>query len=392
MKSLLLKLTLLLLSAHTIMAAAIVAPGLPEISHYFSATRNAELLSKLILSFPALFIAVSAPLAGRFIDRHGRLRLLYIGLILYVVSGTSGYYLDNLFSILVGRIFLGISIGIVMTVTVTLIGDYFEGLARQRFLGVQTAFIGFAGVAFLALGGLLADLNWRYPFLIYLLPILIVPLVMIALKEPEILVTTVPSKRLQLNSLIKWIYLTAISFMILFYIIPTQLPFQLQQIGVAGNSISGAVLGINALGVVLSSLFYGHIRERWDYSQIYTVSFLIMALSYFAAVQTSSLMIMYIAMLFAGAGFGLIIPNTNLWLIELSPGIHRGRNLGLLHSFMFLGQFLSPLLMEPVVRWQGLPAVFMLASILLAAIAFAFLSFRSKLSKMDRVFSQMLKR
>ncbi len=386
------KATLLLLSAHTIMAAAIVAPGLPEIALFFSDTDGAELLSKMILSLPAIFIAISAPLAGRFIDRHGRLRLLYAGLLIYVISGTSAFYLNDLIHILVGRIFLGISIGIIMTVTLTLIGDYFQGQGRQRFLGAQTAFIGFAGIAFLALGGLLADLNWRYPFLIYLVPLAIIPLVMIYLEEPEIEVSKVSANRMRINPLIRLIYFTAISFMILFYIIPTQLPFLLQKIGVQDNAVSGVVLGVNALGVVLSSLFYHRIKGSYDYSRIYAMSFLVMALSYLVAANTSSLIVILATMLFAGAGFGLIIPNTNQWLIELSPDMHRGRNLGILHAFMFLGQFLSPLLMEPIVLWQELSSVFLLASILLAGLAVAFALFRSRLGKMDRVYSQMLKR
>jgi MFS family permease len=101
-----LKLTILLLSMLTMMAAAIIAPSLPAISLHFNHISQVELLSKLILSLPALFIVMIAPFAGNYIDRFGRLKLLYIGLLGYVISGTSGYFLQDLYMILVGRMFL----------------------------------------------------------------------------------------------------------------------------------------------------------------------------------------------------------------------------------------------------------------------------------------------
>jgi MFS family permease len=48
--------------------------------------------------------------------------------------------------------------------------------AHAQFLGLQAAFMGLGGMVFLTLGGYLADLNWRLPFLIYLLAWLILQL------------------------------------------------------------------------------------------------------------------------------------------------------------------------------------------------------------------------
>ena len=71
----LLKFTLLLLSTLTIMAAAIIAPSIPGIAEVFKGTSGANLLSKLVVSIPTLFIALTAPLAGRYIDKKGRVTL-----------------------------------------------------------------------------------------------------------------------------------------------------------------------------------------------------------------------------------------------------------------------------------------------------------------------------
>src|SRR5688500_7386335 len=71
-------LTLLCVSALTIMSGATIAPSLPAIEAHFAGTDNAALLSRLVLTMPALFIVLCAPLAGMIADRFGR-RLLLIG-------------------------------------------------------------------------------------------------------------------------------------------------------------------------------------------------------------------------------------------------------------------------------------------------------------------------
>ncbi|MEJ7684595.1 MAG: MFS transporter [Segetibacter sp.] len=136
-----LKLTLLLVSSLTIMSVITISPALPQMALAFSDVENAAFLVKLVLTLPALMIAVCSPIAGRLIDRHGRLRILWLSLVLYAVSGAAGYFLNNLYHIMISRAVLGISVGMSMTIVITLIADYFEGMERQKFVGIQIAFM-----------------------------------------------------------------------------------------------------------------------------------------------------------------------------------------------------------------------------------------------------------
>ncbi len=386
-----LKVTVLLLSVHTIMAAAIVAPVLPDIAHVFADIPNADLLAKLVLSLPAIFIAVTAPIAGRYIDLHGRIRVLYGGLLLYAVAGSSGFFLDDLYQILLGRMLLGVAIAIILTVAITLIGDYFEGEERKRFIGVQSAFIGGAGILFLGLGGILGDISWRTPFLIYALALLVIPLVFRFLPEPPKppkVRTTSP----RINVLILIIFITAIAFMALFYVIPTQLPFVLRASGVQGNSLSGLALAGNAIGAVLGSMAYARLRRRLSFPSAYTLGFALMATGYAMTGSADAYLSILLAMILSGLGLGVVIPNTNLWIIELTRPAYRGRNLGTLNSFMFLGQFLSPLLVEPIVRRYELSYLFSFCAILLASVAIAYVVFASRLIAMDRLSTRVLRK
>src|SRR5690348_17025398 len=110
------KLTLLLVSSLTIMSVITISPALPQMAAAFSGVQNAAFLVKMVLTIPALMIAVCSPVAGRLIDRHGRLKILRLSLVLYAIAGTSGFYLDNLYAILISRAILGIAVGMSMTI------------------------------------------------------------------------------------------------------------------------------------------------------------------------------------------------------------------------------------------------------------------------------------
>lgn len=340
------------------MAAAIIAPSLPDIALEFQDFPQVKLLSKLILAIPALFIAIIAPFAGNYIDRFGRLKLLYVGLIGYAVSGTSAYFLNDLYLILGGRMLLGVSIGIIMTIAATLIGDYFEGEARRKFVGYQSAFIGLAGVVFMSLGGFLATLHWRIPFLIYLFSLLLLPLVFLFLKEPLSKLTTDRESLPSSHRLLKVLFPIGTLFMILFYLMPTQLPFLLDTLGHSAPSYSGNALAVNALGIVCSSFFYAPIKSNFSFIQVAGIALLMMGAGYFLTGSSMEFWAILGAVFLAGLGLGLFIANLNFWVLELSPSQVRGKNMGILTACLFLGQFLSPIIAEPIVQMINLAFLF----------------------------------
>ncbi|WP_444911489.1 MFS transporter [Microbulbifer sp. PAAF003] len=223
------RITLLCLAALTIMSGATVAPSLPALQQYFSGTPNSDLWSRLVVTLPALSIALCAPLAGWIADRHGRLQLLKAALVLYGLSGLLALFQDNLAGILTSRLLLGVAVAGTMTSVTALVGDYFSREQRLTYLSQQSTFISIGGVVFLTLGGLLASLHWRAPFAIYLLALLLVPAVKIFLWEPmrvRPFKHRDPKKEKQDNPLAFYALLAAATLNSLaFTLIPTQIPF-----------------------------------------------------------------------------------------------------------------------------------------------------------------------
>ncbi len=379
------KITLLLVSTLTVMSGATISPSLPQIRDVFSTDPNAEMLSRLVLTIPALFIAICAPLAGIITDRYGRKPLLLFSLVLYGIAGSSGLYLDSLLSILIGRALLGVSVAGVMTVAVTLIGDYFEGEERSSFMGYQAAFMGLGGAIFISGGGFLADIDWRWPFAIYLFALLLLPLVMKYIQEPKEIVVEPVSANQNLEKkeanfpkmTIGIVFLAIVANMVMFYMVPVQIPFFLNETIGVNNTLAGVAISVMTFSSAFTSLFYKRLKTKLSFNLIYALVFLFMGVGFLVVWQSTAYASVVVALLISGIGAGLFLPNANLHIMELAPLHLRGRLVSGITSAMFLGQFLSPLAVQPIMNTYSLVTAFMFAGLAMLLFSVGFILWRN---------------
>ena len=348
----------------TVMAGATIAPSLPEMTKAFPDNEAAETLVKLVLTIPGLFIALTSPLSGWFIDKFGRIRLLTFMLVLYAVAGSSGLYLNTLLEIIIGRAFLGLAVGGIMTTAVALIGDYFEGEERQSFLGVQAGIMALSGTIFISFGGILADISWRYPFAIYLLAFLAAPMVLLFLKEPKKVKYDINrALEVRIPKLAWTIYIVSFIGMTTFYLMPVQIPFLMQEISSVGNTETGLAISVVMLIGGIMSFQYAKFKKRFTHYQIYGLTFLSMGIGYLLISQANSYAMTFPGLLISGVGAGLLMPNSNLCLVSLASPQNRGKVLGFLTTFIFLGQFASPLFFQPLVNLTSIKGGFLYLSL-----------------------------
>lgn len=372
-----LKLALLLVSSLTIMSVITISPALPQMAVEFANVKNAQLLVQLAVTIPALMIAVVSPVAGNMIDRFGRLKILWFSLMLYAISGTSGYFLDNLYHILLSRAVLGVSAGMSMTIVVTLIADYFQGSERQRFVGLQVAFMSLGGMLFIVLGGVLADIGWRYPFLIYLFSLVVLPFSILFLHEPVITQRqTANLKPIRAPGFIWLLFVNTMIMWIVFFLIPLQMPFHLKRIGIESNSLAGAAIAISTACSAAAAFSYHRIKERLNFISVFSVGYVLMAAGFFCIAISETYLLLAFAMMLAGSGMGMMIPNTNMWVMKLAPPEIRGKEIGKLTTFWFFGQFISPLIIFPVLNYLSLTQAFMLAAIFVLILAAGLMAFQ----------------
>ncbi|WP_407571679.1 MFS transporter [Deinococcus altitudinis] len=352
------RMTLLLVASLTVMSGAIISPALPAIHDYFSGVPNADVLTRLVLTILGLAITLSAPVSGWLCDRFGRRPVLIAALALYGVAGASGLVAPTLWSLLAGRVVLGLAVGATMTAGAALVADLFSGAARTQFLGVQSAFSSLGGAVLLPLGGVLAAVSWRAPFAVYLVALLLLPL---AWRLPHSKVAPAIQKgpAWKIPPSIWAMYAVAAVYMTVFYLMPVQLPFRLHDLKVP-PSLVGLVLGAVTLAGGLSALSL----TRWGARvasplRLAGAGMLLQGAGWVLVGLADHLPLLISGLLLGGAGGGLVLPLVASRLGLLAPPAVRGRVMSGMTSAIFLGQFLSPVLAQPLVNASGVKLAFL---------------------------------
>jgi MFS family permease len=387
------KATLLAAGVMTVLGGAPIAPALPSIQEHFRAIENVETLSRFVLTLPAFFIAITAPAAGYLVDRVGRLRILVITLAVAGVAGTSGFFMSSLGGVLAGRALLGIAVAGIMTAGTTLIADYYEGAERGRLLGLQTGLMGVGGTVLLTVTGVLADIQWNTPFLIHLAALVVLPFAVIYLFEPEREARCAddhppvgepggcageselrespppePQPAATPVGLLAFIYLMIVFIQINFYIVPLYLPFYLGDLTGASATQSGIAISFMSLSFALSSILLGKTLARRDRVGVMIGAFLILGLGYGLIALGAASVWLYAGLVLGGIGLGILIPSLYVWLANAAPVAIRGRALGGFTTAVFLGQFLSPILSQPLVNAFEIAGMIGIVSVIFALI------------------------
>ncbi|WP_408957676.1 MFS transporter [Natrinema sp. 74] len=382
--------TLLLAATLPALSGGIVNPVLPAIEAAFSSVSNAGVLAQLVSTLTGLIIAIFAPIVGVLVDRYGRKRVLIVSMIIYGIGPSSAYFLDSLYLILWTRVFLGIAVAGIMVSVTTLIADYFSGKRRETVMGWQGAMMPFGAAVAMIAGGVLADLNWRIVFLTYLVALLMVPLVVFFIDEPEVDTasdSSLPSVA-ELQDILAelplafltGVYLVMFIGMIGYNQINVEIPFYLQTVTSVDGTMTGIAIAIVSVVAGLVSLNFDRIRERYSPIAIIVGIFAATGIGFVVASVTEQYWIIVAGIVIAGAGLMLLTPTINYWVAARVTEQYRGRALSGVTTTQFLGMFVSPIAAEPLISrlgtGQALLAIGVLGFALMAL--FAVVAFRRR--------------
>ncbi|QIR84617.1 MFS transporter [Paracoccus sp. AK26] len=369
---------LLMAAMLTTMANATISPALPGLERLFAQDPDAALLIRLLVTAPSLSVAIFAPLAGLAMDRIGRRQPLLIGIILFVIAGCGGVVLPSLPTILASRLVLGIAVALIMTAQTALVADYRSGADRSKLMGLQISARNFGGLLFITLAGWAASLSPRLPFAIYGLAILLLPLAWKVITDhPR------PSSRPGTEQMAapekchSWIMLfSAVAFLqaltnMLFFIMPTQLPFFFAVEGQDSSIMTGTALGVLMLSGGCVALLYSRIRPVVGYAGVFATGYGCMAAGFFALAVHTAMPACLAGAALIGAGYALVSPTFVALALELLPRSRRGVGGGILTASVFIGQFCSPLISTPAISAFGYWGLFRGATVLLTLTALA---------------------
>lgn len=336
--------TILAISCLTAMSATAITPSLPGMAMAFPGPGNSDFLAKIALTMPALTIALTASIIGAMIDRHGERNILIMSALLFALAGSAGLYAPNLPLLIVGRMLLGLAIAGLTTGVLVLVGAQFQGEVRQRIIGFQSSTAALGGMIFLILGGLLAERHWRLPFATYLLGLAFLPLIICHL--PHRTKPRGSDEQHLVTGTIDWrglVFAYAAMFcgMVLFYVIPVQLPFHLIGQGHDSPIIAGYALALVTLTSAAVAFGYGKLSAIFSPITMIALAFLLLGLGQVLALS-SNLGLLLPGMVMAGIVPGLLLPTTNALVLASTPASSHGRYVGGITTAMFLGQFIAP--------------------------------------------------
>lgn len=147
-----------------------IAGALPALIKQFpeQSRTNVELLSTAPTCAMIVMIIVSGFLARTVSDRA----LVITGICIATAFGIIPFFLtSNFWLIMASRIGLGIGLGLINSLAVSLIGKYFSGEERATLMGFRSAFVALGQATLTLIAGLLLNLGWHGPFLLYVLAI-----------------------------------------------------------------------------------------------------------------------------------------------------------------------------------------------------------------------------
>ena len=344
----------------TTMAIVLLAPVVPQLMQAFAAVPGHEYWVPMILTVPSLCVALLCPFAGMLADYFGRRTLLLIALAVYAVVGIAPVFLQTLPQILASRVGVGVAEALIYVLSTTMIGDYYSGPARDRWLAGQTAFASVSALLFFNVGGVLGESGWRAPFWVYLSALGMFALVLAFTWEPagdDAAGEAVQAPHASSWQGFPWAIMALIAAItvygsIFFYTVQIQASTGLAALGLTSPARIGFLTSIASIGVPLGTLLYSRIGGA-RVARLLLAEFAMLSLGFALMGRTGTVDGFLIGCFINQLGAGMLLPTLLVWSMSVLSFEFRGRGTGFWQSAFALGQFLSPIVVTTAGKAMG---------------------------------------
>ena len=369
-------------AALTSLPGLAVSPILEELSIIFPKATDLDL--QLLTTLPSLLIIPFILLAGYISNRVGYIKLLYIGLWIFLLSGALYFVSSTIAELIAVSALLGVGAGIIIPFSTSLVSMFFSGKERTKQYGYVSAITNITLVIATAVAGWLADVQWRLPFLVYLLPIVSIVLVP-AIKRAEKSVglqggqgepVVQSGGHIEYGTLTKcMLYYLFITYLVM--VVSINLPFLLGKYGY-DSAVVGVVTSIFFLAMMLPGFFINRLVDVFG-RYIVIWALLLIALGLIDIFYNSSLLFVIIGCVATGFGYGMAQP----YIYDKTSSVASPQRvtyaLALLMSMNYVAIVIAPFIvdwMQELLHIKGERFPFALNA-LLGFVALLFLSIRN---------------
>ncbi|WP_168219940.1 MFS transporter [Salarchaeum sp. JOR-1] len=327
-----------------VMGVSLISPALPTVREALAITDGQAALLVTAFTVPGI---VLAPLVGVFADRYGRRAVLVPCLIGYGVSGAA-VALTTDFTVILGlRVLQGVAGSALVTLAVTLIGDLYDAGQRNHLMGVNGAAISVGTASYPLVGGALASVSWRAPFLLYIVG---VPVGLVAYRSLDDgdgrahgldyfrnALAAVPTRR---TAALYATYVAA--FVVLYGTLITAVPFLLHEAYGLGSFGTGLVLTSASAMTAVTASQNGRLSGLASNDRLVALGFVGYGVGLVGAYFAGSPVAFAVAILAFGAGQGVVQPSIDTATSSLVSAEFRGGVMSFRTTAIRTGQTLGP--------------------------------------------------
>lgn len=353
------------------MMFAALGPILPLLANQFGGPTGGAFAAQMIMTVPAIGVIVGGLVAGFAVDRFGPRPVLLLGLLSYALAGSAGLYLDDLTILLATRVIVGLSVAHIATAIGVVVGGWYIGTARARFLGFQAGVAGVSALVFLLLSGFLAEkIGWRAPFALYLLALVVLAVAAIFIRARDVPPRIVEGRAPKGALLGLWqIYGLALVLFAGYFMTSIQLSLLLAADGVDSPISRSLVIAGGVLAGGLAGASYGPVVARVGGRWAQFLLTVLLGGGILLIGASNSLAMTALGAIISGGGGGMIAPHIESMLLGRALVSVRARAISLMFTTLYVADFLNPLIVTPLRGAIGLHAAFMAIGAALIALA-----------------------
>jgi MFS family permease len=346
-----------------------INPVLPTIAT--SLQISPEQIGLLMTAF-LVPVAIGTPIFGVLIDRIGRKQVLVPSLLIFALGGVLSAFAQDFRSLLEWRFLQGIGAASLESLQLTLIADLYAGRFLTSAMALNTSIIGISATIFPLLGGGLAQLSWRYPFLLSLFAIPLAVLVLVKLKFPEkktnvdrlsvraYLKNSLRSikNRRVIGLMLAILSLFFLEFGICFICVPILAAKSLH----ASSATIGIVLACMELSLAAAASQLGLLVKRFSEITLIKFAFVICALSLVIIPGVSNIWMLLFAIILFGAAQGISLPSIQTLLAQSAPEDYRAVFMSMNVTVQSIARAIGPIVAGIGVGIVGMQSVFYISA------------------------------
>lgn len=355
---------------------------LPIIAPYAQSLGGDPFWIGLVVSLYSLSNMAGNVLAGWWIDKGGRKRVMLFGLVVAALSLTFYTWVPTVQMLALVRFFHGLGGGFLVPAAYAFLSDRTKEEGRGRAMAFSGAAIGLAAILGPAYGGVLGQrlgLDWVFLSIAGLL-LVTACLVTFVLVDPFPAGQRKEEKKLKFGQLLGNMslfpaYLGAFSLMFGVGILTYALPLKVEGLGF-GSSVTGMLMSVYGLvAIILFLLPYNRLSDRVGRLKPMGFGLLILAIGLIGLSVSEVYWSLLTSMVIFGTGFATLFPAMTALLVDRTGPFERGQAFGLFYAFFSLGVVIGPFLVGILSLTYN--QCFRLAAGVLACAAFLLGAFRT---------------